>query len=126
MRDEVTAQIAALLAGFVNTRNQGLREAVSQVRGELDAGQEALGSFASKHAAEADRAMETAAGLVEVLQEKEKDGARIKENGLKVGCMRSCKFLNSANVLSCYRQSSNPRPALKMETRAYTLRSQPR
>lgn len=125
MRDEVTAQIASLLAGFVDTRNQGLREAVSQVQGELEVGKQALSTFSSKHAAEAERAMETAEGLVGVLHEKEKDGARIKENGLKVGCMR-LESVDSSNISWYDRQSIKRRPVLRTGIRAFALRSRPR
>jgi hypothetical protein len=84
MRDEMASQITRLLTGFVDSRNKGLRERVSQIHGELRAGGDALGAFADRHAAEAERVMGTAGGLVGMLQEKELEGSRIVENGVKV------------------------------------------
>ncbi|KAG9121834.1 kinesin motor protein cin8 [Ceratobasidium sp. 392] len=83
MRDDLTAHITKLIAGFVDSRNQGLREVVSHMHGELQAGEEALGTFTAQHAAEADRVVDTAAGLVNVLQEREREGTRIVEDGVK-------------------------------------------
>ncbi|KAG9088074.1 kinesin motor protein cin8, partial [Ceratobasidium sp. UAMH 11750] len=83
MRDELTTHITKLVAGFVDSRNQELRQVVSQMHGELQAGQNALGTFATQHATEAERVVDTAAGLVNVLQEREQEGTRIVENGVK-------------------------------------------
>jgi hypothetical protein len=79
MRDEMTSQITKLLTGFVDSRTKSLR-----------AGGDALGAFAVQHAAEAERVMGTAGGLVDMLQEKEQEGSRIVENGVKV--CRPCIF----------------------------------
>ncbi|QRV90691.1 kinesin motor domain protein [Ceratobasidium sp. AG-Ba] len=83
LRDELTAHITRLITGFVDSRNQGLCEIMSQMREEHRAGEDALKAAATQHAAEADRVVTTAAGLVDVLQKREQEGTRIVENGVK-------------------------------------------
>jgi hypothetical protein len=84
MRDEITSQITALLAGFTKESHRGLCEAVAAVREGIKEGEEALDVFATQHEAEAEQATRTAGGLVDVLQVKAKEGRQIKEDGLKV------------------------------------------
>ncbi|KAJ1311796.1 hypothetical protein OPQ81_010261 [Rhizoctonia solani] len=83
MREEVTAQITALITGFTTKSHQGLCEAVAVARESLREGEEALGAFAVQHEVEAERAVKTAEGLVNVLQTREAEGRQIKEDGLK-------------------------------------------
>ncbi|CAE6462974.1 unnamed protein product [Rhizoctonia solani] len=83
MRDEVTAQITALITGFTTKSHNGLCEAVSTAREGLREGEEALDTFAAQHEVEAERAVKTAEGLVSVLRSREAEGRQIKEDGLK-------------------------------------------
>ncbi|KAG8737455.1 kinesin motor protein cin8 [Ceratobasidium sp. 414] len=96
MRDDLTTHITKLIAGFVDSRNQGLRQVVSQMHGELQTGENALGTFATQHAAEAERVVDTAAGLVSVLEEKEQEGTRIVENGVKAIRQAQASFEDGA------------------------------
>ncbi|CAE6473630.1 unnamed protein product [Rhizoctonia solani] len=83
MRDQVTAQISALITGFTTDSHKGLCEAVTLACEGLQEGEEALDAFAVQHEAEAEQAVKTAEGLVNVLQSREAEGRQIKEDGLK-------------------------------------------
>ncbi|CAE6455957.1 unnamed protein product [Rhizoctonia solani] len=83
MRDEVTAQITALITGFTATSHNGLCEAVTAAREGLREGEEALDAFALQHEVEAEQAVKTAEGLASVLQRREAEGRQIKEDGFK-------------------------------------------
>ncbi|KAG9087399.1 kinesin motor protein cin8 [Ceratobasidium sp. 370] len=96
MRDDLTAHITKLIAGFVDSRNQGLRQVASQMYGEFRAGENALGTFATQHAAEVERVVDTAAGLANVLQEREQEGTRIVENGVKAIRQAQASFEDGA------------------------------
>lgn len=84
MREEVTTQITALITGFTTNSHKGLCEAVAAAREGLREGEEALSVFATEHEVEAERAVKTAEGLVDVLQSRETEGRQIKEDGLEV------------------------------------------
>ncbi|CAE6480827.1 unnamed protein product [Rhizoctonia solani] len=83
LRDEVTAQITALITGFTTKSHKGLCDTVAAAREGLREGEEALNGFAVQHEVEAERAVKTAEGLVSVLQSRETEGRQIKEDGLK-------------------------------------------
>ncbi|CAE7232190.1 unnamed protein product [Rhizoctonia solani] len=83
MRDEVTSQITALITGFTTKSHNGLCEAVAAAREGLREGEETLHTFAMQHEAEAERAVRTAEGVVDVLRSREAEGRQIKEDGLK-------------------------------------------
>ncbi|KAG8762922.1 kinesin motor protein cin8 [Ceratobasidium sp. 423] len=102
LRDEVAAQITALITGFTTKSHEGLCDAVAAAREGLREGEEALNGFAAQHEVEAERAVKTAGGLVNVLQSRETEGRQIKEDGLKAIKQAKASFDDgNARVRSC-------------------------
>jgi hypothetical protein len=89
MRDEAITRVTELITGFTAESHKGLSEAVAVARAGVTEREEALDGFTVEHEAEAGRVVETAEGLVSVLQGREAEGRQIKEDGIKVGLTKS-------------------------------------